>query len=485
MTQTFAIVLVFFAAIATAAEPARITFDAADARLRRAYALARETNDSTLIEKVLEFRDLVRRSFSRKDVAAAERLIRDAEELVGLDAGGKSMLGLPIAQIDADQRKKLDSFEDRLAAAMKKEDVSATTAVIGEMRKLLGDSAGMPDIRRKGEKGRAVPIKPVDVADVFVKVIEADPRALKVLSVGMPAAHTQARSYAAIAEGCLTIRPLIEANFKDKLGTIDGLIRGCCKAMIALQLADGHFKFPDLRGKNFAVGETIDKQVDGDPDAVRDGWLVAAFTDGSSQVDAAECGIALLRAAQAFKNAEWTGAGLKAAGWSAKFATVPTFHFNACSISLLCAAFESKGEQKYLDSAMGKYRLGIAPGQTANGRWLDPESARTGNHLALIRCLHDLADVTPVEKRDEIIKSASLAMKSLVDEAEKLGVPITQYTIQELDRHIRLVKGSEASVRGNMELAASAAVQRCTQGGKIRAAVPLPELAAAAQVFAK
>ena len=228
-------------------------------------------------------------------MAAAERLIRDAEELVGLDPGGKTMLGLPVASIEPNQQKKLDELDAQLAAAMKKEDGTAVKSIVANMHKLLGNEAGLPDIRRRGESAKATATKPAEVAGVFLKVIEADPRALQVLSAGLPAADTQARAYAAVVDACLTIRPLVEQHFKDKLKMLDELVRGCSKSMLALQLADGHFKFPDLRGKNFAVGAAIDKIVDKDVIAVKNSWLIAAFPDGSSQVDAAECGMALLR----------------------------------------------------------------------------------------------------------------------------------------------------------------------------------------------
>ena len=54
-------ILLFTAAPLLAAEPKTITLDSADARLKRAYALARETNDEAIIEKVLEYRDGVKR----------------------------------------------------------------------------------------------------------------------------------------------------------------------------------------------------------------------------------------------------------------------------------------------------------------------------------------------------------------------------------------------------------------------------------------
>lgn len=479
MRRTIALLSVFaLTASASAAEP--LTLESADVRMRRAFALARESNDSEIVEKVLELRDLVRRSFARMDPAAGERLIRDAEGRVGLDPGGKTMLGLPVWAPDSGRRKQLDGIEEQLAAAMKKEDGAAIAKLVAEWARLLGDQSGLPDVRKKGEKGKASPVKPAEVAELFLKVIESDPKALKFLSAGVPATDTPARSYASIALGCLTIRPLVGKHVKEKLELLDGVIGGCCKSMLALQLADGHFKFPDLRGKNLVIGDLIDKLVDQDAEAVKDGWLVVPFPDGSSQIDTAECGMALLDAGKTLKNKDWTDAGLKAANWSSSFPAVPTWNHNAYSASLLCAAFQATGEAKYRDSALKRYRIGIQPGQAANGRWLDTESARTGNHFVMIRALHDLVDsLPPGPDRESVAQVLAKAARAVRDEADTLGVPMTPLTIRELDRHLRSLIGDVTSWRNMLELAASTAVQRCTQGGKVRAAVPLSELAAA------
>ncbi|HJZ90091.1 MAG TPA: hypothetical protein VKE40_04415, partial [Gemmataceae bacterium] len=198
-----------------AGEPAKLTFDDADARLRRAYALARETNDRGIMDRALELRDGVKRALDRRDAAAAELLIREVEKLVGLDAGGKTMHGLPVAQLTPDRRKQLDTLTERLAAAMVKEDDKAVAAVIGEMSKVYGDDAGLADLRRAGDTDTPVAFKPGDVADVFVKAIEADQRALKVLSAGVPATETMPRVYASVVQGCLIIRPLFERLKKE------------------------------------------------------------------------------------------------------------------------------------------------------------------------------------------------------------------------------------------------------------------------------
>lgn len=484
MRRTLPLLVLCSLATLAAAEPNRVTFDEADARLRRAHALAQETNDPALIERVLGFRDAVRKAFTRRDPAGAERLVRDAEQAVGLDPGGQTMLGLPVTHMGAGQRKEYDALQDRLAAAMKKEDRVAVAMVIADVTKLLGDQAGLPDIRQNGDDDKATPVNPEVIADLFVKAIEADPRALRALSSGKPDPATLPRSYAAIVQGCLIARPLVARHRDKKLEVVDGLARGCCQAMVALQLSPGFFKFPDVRGKHVRYGEMIDSLVDRDAEAVRDGWVVVPDPDGMAQLDAGECGIALLRAGAAYTNADWTKAGRTAADWSLGQPCVPTFHYSAATISLLCEAFRATGDRKYLDQARQKYQFGVGPGQLPVGRWANPLSARSAAHLVLIRAVHDLEEVLPAGKeRDDLADGCRRAVKSLLDEADKLGAPATALTVQELGRQLRTHPSADPRLRGVVEQAAAAVVQKAS--GRARATVPLPELAATGRTWEK
>src|SRR5262249_2971294 len=155
--------------------------------------------------------------------------------------------------------------------------------------------------------------------------------------------------------------------------------------------------------------------------------------------DAGECGVALLRAGGAFKNDAWIAAGRKAADWAISQRCVPNWNYDACSVSLLCQAFRTTGEQKYLDAARSKFELGVRPGQTKNGRWTDLHNARTVYHVILVRACQDLEEALPAGKeRDEVAAVSRKAIAAMIDEAKTLGAPATGRTVQELARHLRL-----------------------------------------------
>jgi hypothetical protein len=150
-----------------------LTLEQADARFRRAYAIARETNDRKIVERLDLIRDQLKRTLARKDTPGTERLLRDAETEVGIDPGGKSMSGLPIAQIPAALQKKLETLERPFAEALKSNDPAKVRQVVDDFAKLLGDQAGVPDARFKGDQLPVIAVKPADVDSALLKILDS------------------------------------------------------------------------------------------------------------------------------------------------------------------------------------------------------------------------------------------------------------------------------------------------------------------------
>ncbi|HVK12970.1 MAG TPA: hypothetical protein VM597_29725, partial [Gemmataceae bacterium] len=324
-----------------------------------------------------------------------------------------------------------------------------------------------------------------DLADLVVQALLSDPRRVKAMAAGVPGETAMARAYAAIADGALAARSLIDAHQKARLGDLDSVIAGACMTLLALQLPDGHYKFPDLRGKHLVLSETLEKTVRGDVEAIRVGWFVAPVPDGQAELDAADCGIALLRAGAVFKNRDWTAAGLRAVAWAKERGPSPTWRANAATISLLVQAFRATSDRQHLTDAWQRFTVGLAPGQAADGRWIDPHDARPANHFLILRALLDLEEALPIGKdRDAVSLGAMRAVGALETEIVKLGVPNTAHTVQELSRYVRLHPESGAKVRDWSEIAA-AARRTCSGGRWPRLAAPLPELAAVGNVWTK
>lgn len=477
------------ASSALAAEGAKkdpLTRAEAGMRLRHAQELARDSNDPRLFDQVEEATQRVVESFKRNDLTAAELLVQGAEKAVGLDPGGKTMHGLPVAQLSKDMLRAVEKLTPRLEAALKQNDLEAVCSAVTELRRALGSQAGLPDARNRGEKPRVRAVKPAEVAELFVKVLDADRRTQAALAAGKPIPNGLPRFYASIAAGCCEARALIETHVPARAAAVDKLVKGSCAVMLELQTSQGFFRFPDLRGRHLRFGEWIEKRIQDDPGAVKDGWVVVPDPGGSSQLDAGECGMTLLQAGTLFQVDDWKKAGLRAADWALTQPCVANFTDNACSVSLLSEAYRLTKEPKYLDGAVRKFQIGIAPGQCDNGRWLDPHNARTAYHFIILRSLNQLTDVLPPEHRavrDELAAISRKAVKVILDEFDSAGVTNVNHAVPELTRYQRLDPHGDARLRKHVERAAAAVLERCVRDGEVRAGVPLPALAAVARVW--
>jgi hypothetical protein len=239
------------------------------------------------------------------------------------------------------------------------------------------------------------------------------------------------------------MHPHVAQHAPQRLGDLDKLLRGTAGVLLKLQQPQGHFPFPDLRGKNIRFGDMTEKQLQNGSIKIEDGWIITPDPDGGSQFDTGVCGVALLRAGELLKDETYLAAGRRAAEWAAKQTCCANFNYNAFSVSLLaCAGMK--------EAALLKLRVGVAPGQAKNGRWIDPHNARTVYHVIILRDEFDAMGIT-VEALPELHALA----KQHPDDA-------------------RLQK----AVRGM----ASVIINKCTDGTRVKMGAQPHQLAAVAEV---
>ncbi|MCX7010271.1 MAG: hypothetical protein NTY53_24035 [Kiritimatiellaeota bacterium] len=438
-----------------------------DARLRVALQLAREKNEGALVERVNTAQRAMR---TQPD----EEKLRALEREVGIDPGGWSMHGLKIFRPTPDFLAQRDTFNRALAEAMTK-DAVAVRKVCDAMGKALGDQAGLPDARREGEHAEPKPISQADAVQLFLAALESEKKGLREISAGKTIGNNMLRFYADIIQGCCEARPAVQKFRPERVAELDKLVAGACGILLRLQQPDGLFPFPDLRGKNIRFGEMIARQIDGHPEAVKDGWLVMVDPDGGTQFDTGVCGVALLTAGTTYQRLEWAQAGRRAADWALAQRCVPNFNYNSFSVGLLAHAFRVTGDTRYLAGALHKAEIGVLPGQAQNGRWLDPHNARTVYHLIILRSLNDLAAASP-SGNASVNQAASKAVSALIDEFEKAGV--TTVALRELQRHAALNPKPDARLKAMLELNRAVIQQKCQRGDRYKLAVAVIELAA-------
>ena len=448
-----------------------LTVQDAEARLQMAMQLAREHNDSERVAQIQVLGDRLKNGLTED----AESKIRVIEKAVGIDPGGWFMAGLPLAKPTPEMLARSKEWAQRLHEAMLTDDAARVHAVTTEILDGMGDQAGVPDGRPRGVFPQETSVTQAESTTLFLNALKSEARAVRQLSEGKPLPDQMLRIYGYLLTGLAEMRPWIAKYESDSLADVDALAAGCAKIMISLQQPTGYFPFPDLRGKNIRFGEMIERQVQAGQVVVKDGWVITEDSNGGSQFDTGICGVALLRAGEAFGKESWLAAGKKAADWALQENCCGNFNYNAFSVSLLAHQFRLSRDERYLQGALKKVRVGIAPGLAPNGRWLDSHNARTVYHVIILRALGDLASVMP--DPFELNAIALPAIKALLDEFDIMG--ITVEALPELVTLQKIYPDNERLKKATARMA-SFLIQKCSQGARAKMAVQPHQLAAVA-----
>jgi len=451
-----------------------LTPDEVEARLRMALQIAREHNDRSLVAQV----EKLGRDFKGELPTDAEARLREVESAVGIDPGGWSMAGQPLFHGTAEMKVRQPELSAQLAAAMGSDDAEKVRVVTQQMLKVLGDQAGVPDGRRAGVKAEPCTLSEAAATKLFLDALKAEGRRVRQLSEGKPLPDQMLRLYADILSGVTWVRPFAEKHQPEALGDLDRLMNGLATLLLNVQQPAGHFPFPDLRGKNIRFGDMITRQVNAGAVEVKDGWLITADPDGGSQFDTGVCGTALLKAGMLRGDEVWKKAGLRAADWALGQKCCANFNYNAFSVSLLAQAFRATGDFKYLEGALKKFQVGVAPGQAPNGRWMDAHNARTVYHLIILRGLGDLGLALPPERKEERAELDAVmkpAIQALLDEFEAMGMTVE--AVPELQTLAALYP-EDGRLKTAIHLMAGSVIAKCTDGKRVKMGSAVAQLAA-------
>lgn len=443
------------------------------ARLRMALQIARERNDRALVGRV----EALGRELSSAAVAESEARLREVETAVGIDAGGWAMAGQPLFHPTVAMKEKQPELNAKLSAAMRTGDAGAVRAVTQEMQALLGAQAGVPDGRRAGVKVEPRTLEEREAVKLFVTALKSQGRDMQQLKQGRPLPDQMVRLYADVLHGLTLMQPMAARHVPEEVPELDQMAQGVAAVLTTLQQPEGHFPFPDLRGKNIRFGDMITRQLQAGKAVVRDGWVITPDADGGTQFDTGVCGTALLLAGQLHGNETWKKAGLHAADWALAQECCGNFNYNAFSVSLLAHAFKATGETRYLEGALKKFRVGVAPGQAPNGRWMDPHNARTVYHVIILRALGDLATALPVEREAERTEVAAVtlpALKALLDEFDAMG--LTVEALPELQT-LAVLHPEDARLKRKAQEMTAFVVGKCTDGARVKLGSSVLQLA--------
>ena len=466
---------------------AQLTPADAESRLALARQLAVERKDKSLIDRIAKMAEKVRDDLEARNFTLAETLVRGAEIEVGLDPGGYSIHGLRIFRPSPSIVGSLAALEPAFDRVLKQGDLGTIRSTIGEIRTILGDQAGLPDIRRPGRTPAVKrPIEPAEAIRLFLGAVEAEQWLTRPIAAKRPLPDTSLATYAALVEACSEAYLLVEKHAPEKLGLVDQILQACAAMLLRRQQPDGHFPFLDPRGRPSKLATVVEAMVARSPAAVKDGWVVAADPSGVAQVETGHCGIALLSAGAVLNRPEWTQAALKAADWAADQPCLTSFPANARLAGLLARAYLVVRQDRHLAALASKLGLGLLPAQVENGRWLDALAAQTPNHLVILQALQDAWEALPADRaplRAELKAGLDRAVDSLLEECKALGVPSQGWALRALVRQRDLTR-PDLDPRLEPAIVDSATVvqELCHDGAKPKLGVAPDQLAALARV---
>ena len=467
---------------------ARLTLADAEARLALARQLAVERKDKALIDRIAKMAEKVHADLDARNYTLAETLVRGAEIETGLDPGGFSINGQRIFRASQTVVNNLSALTPAFDRVMRQGDLAVIRSTLEEMRTILGDQAGLPEIRRVGRTPAIKrPIAEAEALRLFVGALEGESWLVRPISMKKPLPDTSLSTYAALIEACCEARGPAERHAPDRLALLQSIIQASAAMLVRRQQPDGHFSFLDPRGKASKAASVVDAMVAQRPDAVKDGWVVHVDPIGIAQAETAA-----VRARSLLASAGKTAAGRsptgplrptqKAADWAVSQPCLPNFVANAASAGLLARAYLDAKQDRHLVGLAKKLNVGILPGQVENGRWIDAASATTPNHLLILRALHDAWEAIPADREDlrrDLKPAIDLAMASLLAECKALGVPAQGNALRDLIRHRELF---QPDIDGRVEPAILDSVtvvqELCHDGAKPKLGVS-PDLLAA------
>lgn len=292
---------------------------------------------------------------------------------------------------------------EKLRAALHAEDSAAVTAAVRELRSALGPDLSVPEAQTdylppavdaphldqveklwladcESRLGR----EPWDVARAALKASKAPPRLRDSVRMIEAYLHTAALVDGAVAE-------------KFRARALDGL-----RYLQSVQTGSGVFGYPydpdrkDRLGQQAAnlvtegrrLGHTMTEGV----------WIIDDLGRGDLQFDNGVSGLALLAGYALTHDASMLESARRAGEWAIKCPLVPNWNYNAFSARLLARLYLATSEQRYMEAARRKFELGVLPGQTETGRWLDPHNARTQYHSILATALADYVEALAAAK---------------------------------------------------------------------------------------
>jgi hypothetical protein len=204
--------------------------------------------------------------------------------------------------------------------------------------------------------------------------------------------------------------------------------------LLRVQRPNGLFPFADLRGTDTKFAALLDNHYRIWPEDFDNGFVIEDHLDGGLQFDNGVCVVTMITAYEVLGDERYRQAASKACEWTLQRPIVVNWNYNAFSIWALSRYVRATADRSLIAPAIERLRLGVLPGQTSSGRWMDPHNARTVYHAIILRAMAELYAILDVdaEIRATLRQAIRRAERVLVDEIRTRGATDADHSLSAL-----------------------------------------------------
>jgi hypothetical protein len=333
----------------------------------------------------------------------------------------------------AEVRQRVDRAIETLRDAMVKRDAERVDRAAGQVQEALGDWVCVPERKpdfRMPPDGRTV----LDQSQLHAIWQRAWPSGLQrnpIPDVNQPnVKHSLLRHPAYVVLGGLAALNCGIGDARE----IQRETKARLEYLLAVQRPYGLFPFADLRGTSSKFGPLLENHYRIWPEDFDKGFVVEDHLDGGLQFDNGVCAVTMTTAYETLKDERYLKAAKKACEWTLKRPIVVNWNYNAFSVWALARYVRTTGDKAFIAPAVERLRLGVLPGQTASGRWMDPHNARTVYHAIILRAMAELYGVLPTDEtiRPRLKGAIEWADRVIVDEIRTHGATDADHSLSAL-----------------------------------------------------
>ena len=230
-------------------------------------------------------------------------------------------------------------------------------------------------------------------------------------------------------------------------------------SLLTMQLPNGAFPFPDLRVYNDPLFSPIINNfiLSCGKDSINvlsNGWIIDDKNTGEFKFDAGIITHAYYNAYIQTKNTNYKEAVIRLANYLETLPINLNYNYNTFVIIGLTDAYALTNNTDYLNRALQNLNLGVLPGQSKNGKWLDGHNASARYHSIIIQNCTDLLEYVQQTEFDKLSAMLTNAIRNQINSTNICGAStgfrwLMNHSFYDRINTNKTLKDSAFSILGN------------------------------------